>query len=142
MRKKLITIICILALISITLLTSCNKYVDGPKFSLLTKKARLQGNWKIDSYSVNGIDSTNGSYIRSLGDFEWDTTKDGHYTKKGNQPDAGTWKFGEDKDDVYFQSTVLNTGEDAHRILRLASSQLWLQHVESNGELHVLKLKQ
>ena len=68
--------------------------------------------------------------------------KDGHYEKKGALPDAGTWVFGEDKDDVYFQSTTQATGEDAHRILRLANTELWLQHVESNGELHKLKLKQ
>ena len=49
MSKKLITIICILAFISITLITSCNKYVDGPAFSLRTKKARLQGFWKVES---------------------------------------------------------------------------------------------
>lgn len=37
---------------------SCKKYEEGPSFSLKTVKARLSGEWQIEKYTVNGIDST------------------------------------------------------------------------------------
>ena len=140
--KKLITVLCALAFISTTLLTSCKKYVDGPAISLRSKKARLQGDWQIDSYSVNGVDKT--SELKTLygANFRWDIEKDGHYKMSGTFTSSGTWKFGEDKDDVYFLSTDTGSVEESYRILRLANKELWLRQIETNGDTQQLKLKQ
>ncbi|MGZ3900983.1 MAG: hypothetical protein ACXVNM_14665 [Bacteroidia bacterium] len=117
--------------------TGCNKYQDGPKFSLLTKKARLTGDWKIDKVYFNGNDITD-AYKTAVGaNFVLDIEKDGNYKVTGNFPDQGKWKFGEDKDDVYF--TPNSTGiEDAERILRLKNKELWLRHTESNGDVKIV----
>ena len=140
--KKLIIILCAFAFISTPILTSCKKYADGPAFSLRTKKARLQGNWKIDSYTYNGEDKTSDMTTRLGADFVWNIEKGGSYKTTGILPDDGTWKFGEDKDDVYFQSSAANAKEESYRILRLANKQLWLKQVQTNGDIEILKLKQ
>lgn len=121
--------------LSAVLFTSCNKYQDGPKFSLLTKKQRLTGDWKVEKVLFNGSDITS-LYNTAVGsNFVLDIEKDGKYKVSGNFPDEGTWKFGEDKDDVYFQSNTAGSKEDAERILRLKNKELWLKHTESNGDV-------
>lgn len=129
----------ILALVVLTFIfTGCNKYQDGPKFSLLTKKARLTGDWKIDKVTYNGNDVTS-SYNTLLGaNYQLDIEKDGNYKTTGNFPDSGKWKFGEDKDDVYFTSNTAGSTEDAERILRLKSKELWLRHTASNGDVTIV----
>ena len=36
--------------------SSCNKYSEGPNFSLLTKKARVVNDWTLDSYTKDGTE--------------------------------------------------------------------------------------
>lgn len=140
--KKLILVICTLAFISTTLITSCKKYEDGPAFSLRTKKARIQGDWELDSYSINGDDVTADMKLLMGANFTLDIEKDGGYKSTGTSTDEGKWKFGEDKDDVYFQSNEAGAKEEAYRILRLKNKELWLKQVQSNGDIHIMKLKQ
>lgn len=139
--KKLITALCLAALVSTTVLTSCKKYEDGPAFSLLTKKARLTGDWKIDNYTVNGDDQTD--LLKGLfgENFVWSIKKDGTYKMGGNLNETGKWKFGEDKDDVTFTPDDSSQDPETDRILRLKSKELWLKHTESNGDVEILKLK-
>jgi hypothetical protein len=37
------------------LFSSCGKYEEGPSFSLLTKKARIAGEWNLVETTVNGV---------------------------------------------------------------------------------------
>lgn len=121
--------------------SACNKYEDGPKLSLRTKKARLAGDWLIESYTSKGIDST-ASFLAYLGaNFKFIIEKDGKYSIQGNSTDAGTWKLGEDKDDVMFLSNVAGAKEDSYRILRLKNKELWLKHTESNGDIKIIHYK-
>lgn len=120
------------------MITSCSKYADGPKFSLLTKKQRLTGDWKIEKVLFNGDDITS-AYVAVLGaNYVLDIEKDGKYKKTGNIQDEGTWKFGEDKDDVYFQSSQPGAVEDAERILRLKNKELWTKYTYSNGDVRII----
>jgi hypothetical protein len=140
--KKLIIALCTLTFISTTILTSCKKYEDGPAFSLRTKKARLQGDWKIDSFSIDGVDYTDDFKNLYGANYTWDIEKGGEYRITGTDPDKGSWKFGEDKDDVYFTSDDPGSQEEAYRILRLANKELWLKQTQPNGEVITIKLKQ
>ncbi|MBA3665257.1 MAG: hypothetical protein H0W61_13750 [Bacteroidetes bacterium] len=126
----------VILLASIT--TSCSKYQDGPKFSLLTKKARLTGDWKIDKVTYNGNDVTSFVVAGIGANAVLDIEKDGNYKQSGNDPDDGKWKFGEDKDDVYFTSNKAGSKEEAYRILRLKSKELWLRQTESNGDVTII----
>ncbi|MDI1354736.1 MAG: hypothetical protein PSX36_07450 [bacterium] len=140
--KKLLIVLCALAFISASFFTSCKKYEDGPAISLRTKKARLQGDWQLESFSINEVDQTAAATTQYGSNFTWDIEKDGGYKMTGTYTDDGTWKFGEDKDDVYFQSSKTGAGEQAYRILRLANKELWLKQVQANGDVKKWKLKQ
>jgi hypothetical protein len=141
MKTRIIKIVMV-AFLATAVITSCKKYEDGPAFSLLTKKARLCGDWSIQSITYNGVDQT-AAYQTIVGaDFKLNIEKSGKYTSTGNFPDDGTWKFGEDKDDVYFTSSKAGATEQAFRILRLKSKELWLRSTASNGDQTIIKYKQ
>src|SRR5436190_22042595 len=136
MRRIIISLSIIVTTIFVT--TSCGKFEEGPKFSLLTIKARLAGHWKLESSTVNGVDNTS-----SFGsDFEWDIEKNHTYKIKGASPDEGKWELGEDKDDVFFQSSQPGVFEKSYRILKLKNKEMWLRRTEFNGDKTVIKLKQ
>ena len=134
---------CILVIFTLTLTTtSCGKYEDGPSISLRSKKARLTGEWSIESVTFNGTDNTS-AYTTLLGsNYILEIEGDGTYKTKGNSPSDGTWKFGEDKDDVYFKGSASGSTEVANRILRLANKELWLKSTASNGDVTIVKYKQ
>lgn len=122
-----------------TLTTGCNKYEEGPKFSLLTKKARISGEWKIQNVTVNGTDVTSTVNTFLGANYVLDIEKDGGYKESGLFPDTGKWKFGEDKDDVYLTSDVAGSKEEAFRILRLKNKELWLRSTATNGDQTIIK---
>jgi hypothetical protein len=136
MRRIIISLF--FAVTTLFLITSCGKFEEGPKFSLLTIKARLTGHWKLGSSTVNGIDNTS-----SFGpDYELDIEKNGTYKIKGVNPDDGKWDLGEDKDDVFFASNQPGSLEKSYRILKLKNKEMWLRRTEFNGDKTVMKLKQ
>lgn len=139
MKKYILT--GVIALFSIAVVTtSCNKYEDGPAFSLLTKKMRITGDWTLDSYTSDGQDIT--SAVQTLwGAAEWQIEKDGKYHITGNINENGTWELGEDKDDVRFDPDG-NDPEESYRILRLKNKELWLRYTNANGTYDIMKLKQ
>ncbi len=126
-----ITLICFLAIT----LPSCNKYVDGPKLSLRSKKARLCGDWKLEFYSYNDADQTAALQALLGANFKYDIEKDGKYTVQGNFSTTGTWELGEDGDDVMFQSSASGATLDTYRILRLKNKELWWKQTQSNGDV-------
>lgn len=131
------------AVIAFTVLFSaCKKYEDGPAFSLLTKKSRISGDWTVDKYEYNGQDQTSTFLAANGANYVIDIEKDGKYKTTGMFPDEGTWKFGEDKDDVYFMSNKAGATEQAWRITRLKSKQLWMKQTQTNGDVIKLYLKQ
>lgn len=125
-------------------ITSCNKYVDGPKMTLLTKKQRITGDWKISKYTVDGTDYT--STLQSLfgNDFVWSIEKDNSYKESGNVDQNGTWAFGEDKDDITFtqSSSSSSSNTTTYKILELKNKEIELQYTESNGSVEVLTMIQ
>lgn len=141
--KKLLIVLLSILFVSSNLITSCKKYEEGPAFSLLTKKARITGDWTLESYSVNGEDVT--AELKALigGTIELNIEKDGSYKKNiAGTTDTGKWKFGEDKDDVYFDSNDSKVAEDDYRILKLKSKELWLRQTQSNGDVEIFKFNQ
>lgn len=104
-----------------TLLTpSCGKYEEGPKFSVLTKKMRLTGDWDAKEYVYDSgtIISENSDDILT---FEKDGTA--RYSL-GSFSFSGTWEFTSDKEKI---RTVYSGSTDEATILRLTSKELWLR---------------
>jgi hypothetical protein len=138
MKKLLIAVVMTLG-IAISF-DSCKKYEEGPAVSLLTKKARLSGEWTVEKYLYNEQDQT--SLFTGLvgASYVWEIEKDGSFKETGNVNTSGTWSLGEDKDDITF--TPANGTAVTYRILKLKSKELWLRHTESNGDIEKLYLKQ
>lgn len=141
MKKQLFIYLLLTSLVLITI-PSCKKYVEGPKFSLLTKKARLTGEWVLESYSVAGVDETDSQKALLGANFVWEIEKDGKYMMRGNISQDGAWKLGEDKDDIRFTPDGSPSVTVSYRILRLSSKELWLRYTNPLGEYEITKLKQ
>ena len=139
--KKLLFAIFTIATLSIAF-SSCKKYEEGPTISLASKKSRLCGDWKLEQYLYNGTDQT--ALIAAVvgSNFVWGIEKDGTYTQAGNFSDAGTWKLGEDKDDVTFTSNATGATADTYRILKLKIKALWFKQTQANGDVAEFHLSQ
>ena len=121
--------------------SSCGKYEDGPAFSLLSKKARVTGDWSLDKfYDTNGADSTTVMQNALGSTWELQIEKDGSYKSTGNVNESGTWKLGEDKDDIIM--TPSSGLEYSYRILRLKNKEMWLRFTTPQGQYQKLYLKQ
>jgi hypothetical protein len=121
--------------------SSCNKYEDGPAFSLRAKKERVANTWKVQKATNNGEEVTD-----QYDEYTLRTTRDGDaelaalYTL-GNfsyefETD-GTWAFESDQ-------TVLNLdfeNDDADRsyqILKLEEDEMWLREVGKEDEIQLI----
>ena len=127
-----------LAIISLTILSSCGKYEEGPKISLRSKKARLCGDWTIEKATYDGTDIT--SFVSGM---TLDIEKDGGYKMKlGSQQEEGKWKLGEDKDDVMFTRDTTGAKEESYRILMLKNKEMQLRSTNTQGKYTVYEYKQ
>jgi hypothetical protein len=110
--------------------SSCGKYEDGPGFSLLTKKARLTGDWDAKEY-VDSDGTTVADNSTDIATFD----KDGsyHFTS-GSISFNGTWDFSSDKEKLEVTYTSGSTSyTESQTILRLTNKELWLK--DSDGDI-------
>ena len=116
--KKLLVLLA--TIILMFNLSSCNKYPEGPWFSLKSKTARLTGTWKI----VEGLDNNDV-------DVYYTFEKDGDYILKysyGNTDYSagGEWNWGAKKKSIII-SFDGPTDDQLLIILRLTSSEFWFK---------------
>lgn len=114
---------------------SCNKYEEGPAFSIHTAKHRVSGEWKLEKCLYNSTDITSATQSGLGANAVWEYEKDGKYTFTGTYSDSGTWELGEDKDDIRVTSTVSNT-TTTYRILKLKNKEMWFKYTDTNGDLY------
>lgn len=123
MKKSIKTVAFAAVAITALSLSSCGKYEEGPGFTVLTKKARLAGEWDIKEY----VDGDNGSVTTDSNSETFIIDKDGTYTlKSGNVSYSGTWTFTSNKERI--QSTISYFGIatiNEYIILRLTNKELW-----------------
>ncbi|HLW29681.1 MAG TPA: glycoside hydrolase family 43 C-terminal domain-containing protein [Brumimicrobium sp.] len=132
MKNGIKLFVSILTLVFV--LSACNKYEEGPKFSLLTKKARITGTWELEkTVSSNGT----VEYNNDEGDIV--INKDGSYVLTVNGFGvSGDWKFVKDKEYISVTVTILgNTKVDEFQILRLKNKELWLKDSEGKVAYYV-----
>jgi hypothetical protein len=118
--------------VAVIALTSCGKYEEGPGFSLLTKKARLVGEWTLSEVKVNGTAQELSGYTVNLS-----IKKDETYTYKWSSggfsvEDSGTWKFSDDK--MKFIITDQDGDVSESEIVRLANKELKVKAVDGSIE--------
>lgn len=119
-------------ILSVSLLTSCKKYEEGPAFSLRSKTERVANSWKIE-YAYDRIDNLN-----ITADYKgetWEFTKKNNFVKRDNGmvDKTGTWEFVSNKEKITIKLPLTTHTYD---ILRLREKELWLR--DSEEELHLI----
>ncbi len=129
MRKNFVIALIITVLVACSL--SCNRYENGPAFTLRTTKSRIVGEWKLVDLLVNDI------HDEILFDGEassvFELNSDGTYnysvnTFKIQVKQSGTWVFNDDKTELIL---TINDGVNEvlqrdYKITRLSNTEMWL----------------
>lgn len=111
--------------------TSCKKYPEGPALSLRSKEARVANTWKVESYTINGVDYT--STLKNI-NYTETYTKDGiySYTYLGNSG-TGKWEFNSDKTQIK-RSGVSGQSSDNLYILKLKENEFWFYLMDGSDK--------
>lgn len=128
----------LLALISIWFATttqSCQKYPDGPMFSLRSRTERVSNTWKVDNYSINGTDFTSlvSNYTETF-------SSNGEYSYSwGLLNGTGTWKFQNNDEEIQLTGTD-NQSDRKLVIQKLEEGALWYYYMDGNDkyEIHLV----
>lgn len=159
MKTKNILIIAAVAVTASFLMTSCNKYEEGPAFSLLSANKRLEGTWVMTETRINdtvinlndltsmfgGIDTDSLSDIDfsqfSVSSIKATFEKDGacNFTILVNAmgfeypyTQALTWAFDDKKENI----NLTVSGEVmTFEIIRLTNKELWIRNTISEGSI-------
>jgi hypothetical protein len=126
--------------------SDCKKYTEGPAFSLQPKTSRIRAIWLLESFLVNGDDSTT-TYC-SLGCSGYTIGPKGHSVYKiGPEGESGRWEFSNNKNNIIvynnmgFGKPPLFIGDVVEwEIQRLTEKQFWLKR-NYNSKTYYLKLK-
>ena len=128
--------LALLSLFGIIFLSSCNKYSEGPNFSLLTRKARITNDWVLESYTKDGTDLYDASYEMNLS-----IEKDGTFSKSVITPSLGqlqsvtthgTWEFDNSQGSITLLEAGMLLGE-SYEIIMLKNKNLKLRQTDYNN---------
>jgi len=129
----------LLSLLATFALSSCNKYSEGPTFSLLTRKARIVNDWTLESYTKDGTELYDQTYELNIS-----IEKDGTYSMSIITPNLGqlqsetshgTWEFDNDQTSV----TLLEEGSIigvSYDIVQLKNKNLKLRQTDFNNAVY------
>ncbi len=149
--------------ISILILAGCNKYPEGPWFTIRSDKGRMKGLYEIESYKVNGTDLTNAiisdtSYLHLFIDRRSGNRDQLYYGLR--DPETGDRPVHSNNGDLnllgdqlhftnginnalinypilgYFNQTYLNW-----TVTRLSSRDLWIKTIK-NDTTYEIKFRQ
>ncbi len=128
-------------LFALLLTVSCQKYDDGPFFSLASKKARMANNWRLEK-AYDGSKDITSEYNR----YELDLGKSGS-ARTGQSYDAGgivfnyetngSWNFVNNNENLLLDFED-DDADQVYTILRLQQSSLWIREVGNGKEFHLI----
>ena len=113
------------------LFTSCYKYEEGPRFSLLSRKARLCNEWVLQTYLDNGTDKTIAGETTTLtiendGTYSISTVRN-EMGQVQSEFSHGTWVFQDAKGQVVMTDSQEGAIPLTYDILELRNSNLQLR---------------
>src|SRR5438105_1316785 len=86
--KKVIILILFIITVSSALFFSCKKGPEDPSISFRSRKARVTGTWKVNTYTVNDVDS-----LTSLNKFDSTSSSCGNLVKEVKDVFEYTYDF-------------------------------------------------
>jgi len=117
-------------------LQSCNKYEDGPFFSVRTRTERVANTWKVDNYKINGTD-----YTSLMGGYTETYSKDGNFSYTwGSVSGTGNWTFQNNDEEIKLNG-INNTSSKILFILKLEEKEFWYYYMDGNdrNEFHMIE---
>jgi hypothetical protein len=111
--------------------TSCFKYEEGPRFSLLSRKARLCNEWKLETYLDNGTDKTDAGATTTLtiendGTYSISTVRN-ELGQLQSEFSHGTWFFQDAQGQIVMTDSQEGAIPTTYDILELRNSSLQLR---------------
>ncbi len=104
--------------------TSCSKYDEGSKFTILTKKARVDGDWTVESTENNGTITAIPSGESMKMSFKKDNTYTSTYSFGSlSSTETGKWQFSSDKKNLMMTANGSST-TDQYIIIELKSKEM------------------
>ena len=128
----------LIALVAVITLSSCQKYEEGPAFSLRTREARVANTWKVDK-AMNGDNDVTSSFDQYVLELtkDRDATLTANYSLLGIDFDfttTGSWDFENSAEDLRLDFED-DDADETYEILRLKEKELWLR--EKGGDLEL-----
>jgi len=129
--------------------TDCKKYPEGPWISLRSKEKRLLGNWKVQKYLIDGVDSTSTKFPNlSSSVCVYSFAHYGQYVDDGCYSTGGKWGWGNKKESLIvgleFGSILtpffLSTSTE-WTILRLSNKDMHLKTTFSSMQYEIFLKK-
>lgn len=129
------------SLLSVMMISSC-RYKDGPKFTIKSAKTRAVNDWVMGSVLENGVDKTS-DFNSLFKNWKLSLKDDNKYVLSYEFfvtiSENGTWEFQENGIKLNLKKD--GTGTNVWTITRLKTNDMWLEQVQSNGDLIQYKLK-
>ena len=128
------------SLVIVFILGACNKYSEGPAFSLLTRKARISNDWTLQSYTKDGTELFDVNAEEQNLSIE----KDGSYsgtiitTELGQLQSTstnGTWTFENSQSDVNFLPAESLLGV-TYEIILLKNKTMKIRQTDFNNVVY------
>ena len=128
------------SLFIVFILGACNKYSEGPAFSLLTRKARISNDWTLQSYTKDGTELFDVNAEEQNLSIE----KDGSYsgtiitTELGQLQSTstnGTWTFENSQSDVNFLPAESLLGV-TYEIILLKNKTMKIRQTDFNNVVY------
>ena len=128
------------SLLIVFLLGACNKYSEGPAFSLLTRKARISNDWTLQSYTKDGTEL----FDINTEEKNLSIEKDGSYSattitsalgQLQSNSTHGTWTFENSQSDVNFLPSESLLGE-TFQIILLKNKTMKIRQTDFNNSVY------
>ncbi len=139
--KKLFSLGLVAMLALTAVVSSCGKYEEGSKFTLLSAKSRVINDWALTSVTYNGTEVIS-LYPTVKISIKKDDTYTTSFTSGGfTTTEPGTWAFNSDKTALLMTATG-STTVDTQTIIMLKSKMMKLKSVDSGGGITIMTLEQ
>ena len=115
--------------------SACQKYEEGPAFSLLTAKTRLVNHWTIETYEIDGVNQPINANTNLEMDFFKDNTFKRTWTIYGFMTaEEGDWEFTNNKLNVLLKKKDGNM--ELYKIVKLTHNELKAKYTDQDGKTH------